>query len=139
MLMKFFSTIIVASVVSALLGGVATVALSSLAACLHGTCALSGTQQLTLMPFYAALGAVVFAVAATRKQWREAMFYAVRLLLLIPIVLIIVGFAAGASPRAHAKFEFGNALLLSIPFWIVIVSQWWIVRRALVLREAARS
>jgi hypothetical protein len=29
--------------------------------------------------------------------------------------------------------------LLSIPFWIVIVSQWWIVRRALVLREAARS
>jgi len=137
--MQLFGKIIVAAAVSALLGGVATVALSSLAACLHGACALNGTQQLALMPFYAALGAVVFAVAATRRQWREAMFYAVRLLLLIPIVLIIVGFAAGASPRAHAKFELGNALLLSIPFWIVIVSQWWMVRRALVLREAARS
>jgi hypothetical protein len=137
--MKFFGTIILAAIVSALLGGVATVALSSLVACWHGACALSGTQQVALTPFYAALGAVVFAVAATRKQWREAMFYAVRLLLLIPIVLIIVGFAAGASPRAHAKFEFGNALLLSIPFWVVIVSQWWMVRRALVLREAVRS
>jgi hypothetical protein len=30
-------------------------------------------------------------------------------------------------------------LLLSIPFWVVIVSQWWMVRRALVLREAVRS
>jgi hypothetical protein len=137
--MKFFGTIILAAIVSALLGGVTTVALSSVAACWHGACALSGAQQVALMPFYAALGAVVFAVAATRRQWREAMFYAVRLLLLIPIVLIIVGFAAGASPRAHAKFEFGNALLLSIPFWVVIVSQWWMVRRALVLREAARS
>jgi hypothetical protein len=137
--MKFFGTIILAAIVSALLGGVTTVTLSSVAACWHGACALSGAQQVALMPFYAALGAVVFAVAATRRQWREAMFYAVRLLLLIPIVLIIVGFAAGASPRAHVKFEFGNALLLSIPFWIVIVSQWWIVRRALVLREAARS
>jgi hypothetical protein len=137
--MKFFGTIILAAIVSALLGGVVTVALSSMVACWHGACALSGAQQVALMPFYAALGAVVFAVAATRKQWREAMFYAVRLLLLIPIMLIIVGFAAGASPRAHAKFEFGNALLLSIPFWVVIVSQWWMVRRALVLREAARS
>jgi hypothetical protein len=137
--MKFFGTIILAAIVSALLGGVTTVALSSVAACWHGACALSGAQQVALMPFYAALGAVVFAVAATRRQWREAMFYAVRLLLLIPIVLIIVGFAAGASPRAHAKFEFGNALLLSIPFWVVIVSQWWMVRRALVLREAVRS
>jgi len=137
--MKFFGTIIFAAVVSALIGGAATVALSSLAACLQGACALSGTQQLALMPFYAGLGAVVFAVAATRKQSREAMFYAVRLLLLIPVVLIVVGFAAGASPRAHAKFEFGSALLLSIPFWIVIVSQWWMVRRALVLREAAGS
>ena len=137
--MKFFGTIIVAAIVSALLGGVVTVALSSLVACWHGACALSGMQQLALMPFYAALGAVVLTVAATRKQWREAIFYAVRLLLLIPVVLIIVGFAAGASPRAHAKFEFGNALLLSIPFWVVIVSQWWMVRRALVLREAAHS
>jgi len=137
--MKFFGTIILAAIVSALLGGVVTVALSSMVACWHGACALSGTLQVALMPFYAALGAVVFAVAATRRQWREAMFYAVRLLLLIPIVLIIVGFAAGASPRAHAKFEFGNALLLSIPFWVVIVSQWWMVRRALALREAVRS
>jgi hypothetical protein len=137
--MKFFGTIILAAIVSALFGGVATVALSSLVACWHGACALSGTQQLALMPFYAALGAVVFAVAATRRQWREAVFYAVRLLMLIPVVLIIVGFAAGASPRAHAKFEFGNALLLSIPFWVVIVSQWWMVRRALTLSEAARS
>jgi hypothetical protein len=137
--MKFFGTIILAAILSALLGGVATVALQSLAACLHGGCALGGTQQLALMPFYAALGALVFAVAATRKQWREAVFYALRLLMLIPVVLIIVGFAAGASPRAHAKFEFGNALLLSIPFWVVIVSQWWLVRRALVLREAVRS
>lgn len=137
--MQFFGTIILAAVVSALLGGVATVALSSLAACLHGGCALGGTQLLALMPFYAALGAAAFAAAATRKQWREAMFYALRLLLLIPVVLIIVGFAAGASPRAHVKFEFGSALLLSIPFWVVIVSQWWMVRRALVLRAAAHS
>lgn len=137
--MNLFGTIIVASIVSALLGGVTTLALATLVACWHGACAVGGTQQLALMPFYAALGAVVMAVATTRKQWREALFYAVRLLLLIPVVLIIVGFAAGASPRAHAKFEFGNALLLSIPFWVVIVSQWWMVRRALVLREAARS
>ena len=137
--MKFFGTIILAATVSALLGGVATVALQSLAACWHGGCALSGTQQLALMPFYAALGAIVFAVAATRKQWREAVFYALRLLMLIPVVLIIVGFAAGASPRAHAKFEFGNALLLSIPFWVVIVSQWWMVRRAFVSREVTCS
>jgi hypothetical protein len=137
--MKLFGTIILAVIVSALLGGMATVALSSIVACWHGGCALSGTQQLALMPFYAALGAVVLAAAATRKQWREAMFYALRLLLLIPVVLIVVGFAAGASPRAHAKFEFGNALLLSIPFWVVIVSQWWLVRRALVSREAVRS
>lgn len=137
--MKFFGTIIVAAIVSALLGGVATLALSTLAACWRGACALGGAQQLALMPFYAVLGAVTFAVAATRRQWREAVFYAGRLLLLIPVVLIIVGFAAGASPHAHAKFEFGSALLLSIPFWVVIVSQWWLVRRALVLGEAARS
>jgi len=137
--MKFLGRIVVAAIVSALLGSVATVVLSSLAACWHDACALSGTQQLALMPFYAALGAVVFAVAATRRQSRDAMFYAVRLLLLIPIVLIIVGFAAGASPRARTQFEFGSALLLSIPFWTVIVSEWWMVRRSLVSREATRA
>jgi len=137
--MKFFGTILLAAVVSALLGGVVTVVLSSLVACWHGACTLSGVQQLVLMPFYAVLGAGVFAVAATRKQSREAMFYAVRLLMLFPVVLIVVGFAAGASPRAKAQFEFGNALLLSIPFWAVIVSQWWMVRRAVVLGEGARS
>lgn len=137
--MKLFGTIILAAIVSALLGGVATVALSSLAACWRGACALDGTEQLALMPFYAALGAAAFAAAATRKQWREAMFYALRLLLLIPVVLIVVGFAAGASPRAHTQFEFASALLLSIPFWVVIVSQWWLVRRALALRGVVHS
>lgn len=130
--MKLLGTIIVAAIVSTLLGGVVAVALATLASCWQAGCTLSGTQQIMLTPFYAALGAVVFIVAATRKQWREAMFYALRLLMLIPVVLIVVGFAAGASPRAHAKFEFSSALLLSIPFWVVIVSQWWMVRRALV-------
>jgi len=137
--MKIFGSIILAAIVSALLGGVVTVALPTLVACAQVGCALSGTQQLALMPFYAGLGALVFAAVALRKRWQEPLFYAVRLLLLIPVVLIVVGFAAGASPNAQMKFEFGNALLLSIPFWVVIVSQWWMVRRAFISREVVRS
>ncbi|EKS28098.1 hypothetical protein [Afipia felis] len=136
--MKLLGTIIIAAIVAALLGGVVAVALSSLVACWQAGCALSGMQQFMLTPFYAGLGAVVFVVAATRKQWREAMFYALRLLMLVPVVLIVVGLAAGNSPRAQIPFQLGSAVLLSIPFWVVIISQWWMVRRALVSREAAQ-
>ncbi len=137
--MKLFGTIILAGIVSALVGGAVALLLSVLAACWDGGCGLGNTQQLGLMPLYAVLGMAVFAVAATRPRWREAMFYSVRLLLLIPVVLIIVSLAADASPDADKKFVLMNALQLAVPFWVAVVSQWWIVRRSLALREKAAA
>ncbi|MBN9599622.1 MAG: hypothetical protein J0G28_08105 [Afipia sp.] len=137
--MKLFGTIILAGLVSMLVGGVATLVLSALAACVSGACGLGDTQQLALMPFYALLGMGVFGVAATRSRWREAMFYSVRLLLLIPVVLIIVGLAADASPGAEKKFVLTKALQLALPFWAVVVSLWWMVRRFLSGREKAAA
>ena len=138
--MKFFGTIVAAVLVSMLLGGVATLALFTLVSCWQAGCALSGIPQLALMPFYAGLGAIVFAGAALwKKRRQETMFYGLRLLMLIPIVLIVAGLAAGASPRAKAQFDLVNAVLLSIPFWVVIGCEWWIVQRSFVLRETMRS
>lgn len=135
--MKLFGTLIVAAVVSMLLGGMAMLVMFTGAACWQSGCALSGMQQLALIPFYVGLGVVVFAAVGLRKRWQDAMFYALRLLMLIPVVLIVAGLAAGASPRARTAFDLGNAVLLSIPFWVVILSQWWIVRRALVQRGSS--
>lgn len=137
--MKLFGTIILAGLVSVLVGGAAALVLSALAACVSGACGLGDTQQLALMPLYAVLGMAVFAVAGTRSRWREAMFYSVRLLLLIPVVLIIVGLAADASPGAEKKFVLTRALQLAVPFWAVVISQWWIVRRFLSGREKAAA
>lgn len=138
--MKIFGTIVAALLVSMLLGGVATLALFTLVSCWQTGCALSGTPQLMLMPFYAGLGAIVFAGALLwKKRRQQAMFYGLRLLMLIPIVLIVAGLAAGASPRAKTQFDLVNAVLLSIPFWIVIACEWWIVRRSFILGEAVRS
>lgn len=139
--MKLFGMIILAGIVSALVGGGVTLLESILIACrTPAGCGFSEVHRVILVPIYMVLGMAVFAVAATRPQWSKAMFYALRLLVLIPVLLVVVGLAADAAPGAKTKqMDILNALQLAVPFWVVIVVQYRVIRRYLASSSRAHA
>lgn len=137
--MKLFGVIIFAGLVSVLISGGVTLVEAVLIACARPAgCGFSEVYRLALVPAYALLAMAVFALAATRTQWGKMMFYAMRLMVLIPVLLVVVGLAADAAPGVKVKqMDILNALQLAVPFWVVIVAQYWIVRRYLDSRRPA--
>ncbi|ACI93396.1 putative lipoprotein [Afipia carboxidovorans OM5] len=137
--MKLLGVILLAGIASLVVGVIFAAAWPFLVACKGAGCAATFQQKLVLVAIFAAVAMAVFSFAATRVKKREAISSVLRLLVLAPAVLIVAGLAADAAPGAEKKFVVTDALQLAVPFWAVVLTQYALIRRTLLPREAVRS
>jgi hypothetical protein len=141
--MRLFAIILLAGLLSLFAGIAATIAGSALIACSSDPagCGMGEAYRLFAVPIFVLIGMIAFGISAPGRSSRErAVRITMKVLLLVPVFLIAFGFiadiSAGKSTRSSDILE---ALQLAVPFWCVVLLQWFVVRDFLRRRELERA
>lgn len=139
--MRLFVVILLGGLLSLFAGITFTIAGSAVFPCGSDPagCGMAEAYRLFAVPVFVAIGMIVFGIAAPGQGRERAIRIAMKVLLLVPVFLIAFGFVADASAgKATRVADVLDALQLAIPFWAVVVMQWYVVRDFLRRREQER-
>ncbi|MES2750350.1 MAG: hypothetical protein V4661_03155 [Pseudomonadota bacterium] len=136
--MKLFGFILLAGLLSLIVGIGVTIALNAIAPCYSDKagCGMSEAYRLFFVPGFALLGVVAFGISAAGKNRERPLWLTLMTLCLVPVFLFL--FAVGAdvsSGRTTSKGDLSDSLLAALAFWSVVLVQWRVIRDFLRRRE----
>jgi hypothetical protein len=140
--MKLFGTILFAGIISLLCGVAATLALSAVTPCFSekAGCGLGEAYRLFFVPGYVLLAMIGLGISAAGRNRENALKLTMFALLLVAIFLVV--FAVGSdlsAGRTTSKGDLADAMQATISYSVVVIAQWFLIRRYLRWRELRRE
>lgn len=129
--MRLVLAIVIAILVSAIAGALATVVGSALIACRSDAagCGMGGAYRILFVPVEAIAVVIVLTISAVGQNRERALRMTMKVLMLVPVLLVSFGILSDlSSGRATRADDVIEALQLAVPFWIVVLVQWVILR-----------
>lgn len=129
--MRLFLAIVIAILVSAIAGALATVAGSALISCRSDAagCGMGDAYRILFVPAEVIVVVIVLAISAIGRNRERALRMTMKVLILVPVFLVSFGIISDlSSGRATRADDVIEALQLAVPFWIVVLVQWVILR-----------
>lgn len=140
--MRLFAIILLAGLLSLFVAIAATIAGSALIPCSSDPagCGMGEAYRIFAIPAYVLIGMIAFGISAPGRDRERTVRITMKVLMLVPVFLIALGFAAGGSAGKTTKgSDILEALQLAVPFWGVVFTQWFVVRDFLRRRELERA
>lgn len=138
--MRLFGVILLAGLLSLIVGIGITIAINAVAPCYSDKagCGMAEAYRLFFVPGFAVLGMVAFGISAAGKKRERPLWLTLITLCLVPVFLFL--FAVGSdlsSGRTTSKGDLSDSFLAALAYWSVILVQWRVIRDFLRRREAA--
>jgi len=138
--MRLFGVILLAGLLSLIVGIGVTIAINVIAPCYSDKagCGMAEAYRFFFVPGFALLGMVAFGISAAGKNRERPLWLTLITLCLVPVFLFL--FAVGSdlsSGRTTSKGDLSDSFLAALAFWSVIFVQWRLIRDFLRRREAA--
>jgi O-antigen ligase len=140
--MKLFGTILLAGIISLLGGLVATLALSAVTPCFSDKagCGLGEVYRLFFVPGYVLLAMIGLGISAAGRNREHALKLTMFVLLLVAIFLVVLAVGSDLSAgRTTSKGDLADAMQATISYSVVVIAQWFLIRRYLRWRELQRA
>lgn len=138
--MKLFGLILLAGLLSLIVGVGVTVALSAVAPCYSDKagCGMSEAYRLFFVPGFVLLAMIAFGISAAGKNRERPLWLTLVTLALVPVFLVLLAIGSDlSSGRTTSMGDLSDSLLSALAFWAVIFVQWRVIRDFLRRREAA--
>jgi O-antigen ligase len=140
--MKLFGTILLAGIISLFCGLVATLALSAVTPCFSDKagCGLGEAYRLFFVPGCVLLAMIGLGISAAGKSREHALKLTMLVLLLVAIFLVVLAVGSDLSAgRTTSKGDLADAMQATISYSVVVIAQWFLIRRYLRWRELQRA
>jgi O-antigen ligase len=140
--MKLFGTILLAGIISLFCGLVATLALSAATPCFSDKagCGLGEAYRLFFVPGYVLLAMIGLGISAAGKNREHALKLTMFVLLLVAFFLVVLAVGSDLSAgRTTSKGDLADAMQATISYSVVVIAQWFLIRRYLRWRELQRA
>ncbi len=138
--MKVFGVILLAGLISFIVGFGVTLAGSALLPCYSDKagCGMGDAYRIFFVPIYVVIGMIGFGISAPGKARERPLKLTMFTLILVPVFLVLFAVAADIS-KGRSTFGAGMLEMLQImsAFWVVIIVQWWVIRNYLRRRGTA--
>ncbi len=138
--MKLFGVILLAGLLSLIVGIGVTIALNAIAPCYSDKagCGMSEAYRLFFVPGFVILAMVAFGISAAGKNRERSLWLTMITLLLVPIFLFLLAVGSDlSSGRTTSKSDFSDSTQAALSYWAVVLVQWRLIRDFLRRREAA--
>ena len=138
--MKLFGLILLAGLLSLIVGVGVTVALSAIAPCYSDKagCGMAEAYRLFFVPGFVLLAMIAFGISAAGKNRERPLWLTLVTLALVPVFLVLLAIGSDlSSGRTTSMGDLSDSLLSALAFWAVIFVQWRVIRDFLRRREAA--
>ena len=137
--MKLFGVILLAGLLSLIVGIGVTAAGSAIAPCYsdNAGCGMGEAYRLFFVPVYVIVAMIAFGISSAGKNRERPLWLTFITLALVAVFLFL--FAIGAdmtSGRSTTMSDVSDALQAAVSYWAVIVVQWRLIRDYLRRREA---
>ena len=137
--MKLFGVILLAGLLSLIVGVGVTIAINVIAPCYSDKagCGMAEAYRFFFVPGFALLGMVAFGISAAGKKRERPLWLTLITLCLVPVFLFL--FAVGSdlsSDRTTSKGDLSDSTLAALAYWSVILVQWRLIRDFVRRREA---
>jgi uncharacterized membrane protein len=139
--MKLFGTILLAGIISLFCGLAATLALSAVTPCFNDKagCGLGEVYRLFFVPGYVLLAMIGLGISAAGRNREHALTLTMFVLLLVAIFLVVLAVGSDLSAgRTTSKGDLADAIQATISYSVVVIAQWFLIRRYLRWRELQR-
>jgi hypothetical protein len=138
--MKLFGIVLLAGLLSLIVGVGVTIALNAVAPCYSDKagCGMAEAYRFFFVPGFALLGMIAFGISAAGKKRERPLWLTLITLSLVPVFLFL--FAVGSdvwSGRTTSKSDISDSLLAALAYWSVILVQWRVLRDFIRRRELA--
>jgi hypothetical protein len=140
--MKLFGVIVLAAILSCFSGLAVTILLNQLIACRSDPagCGLAQAYTVLAVPLEAVLVLIVFGIAVVFRNRLRAIAIVAIGLCVLAFSMIAVGLSSDmSSGRATKPDDILELLQLIVPFCVVVVTQWFLIRTYLLRRQAAEA
>jgi hypothetical protein len=98
---------------------------------------MASAYQALIIPVEVLVVAVANVISALRRQRELALRRCFLTLMLVPICLLVLGFASDLSSGRQTQMADVLGLLQgTLPFWAIVLVQWLLFRSILVARDA---
>ncbi len=102
-------------------------------------CGLAQAYQTLFVLIEVVAVLLLFALSSIGKNRERIIRRTMLTLVLVPVILLFLGLASDiSSGRSTKSGDIIEVLQLALPFWTIIVAQWWMIRAA-IQRRAARA
>jgi hypothetical protein len=138
--MRLFGVILLAGLLSLIVGVGVTIALNAIAPCYSDKagCGMAEAYRFFFVPGFALLGMVAFGISAAGKKRERPLWLTLITLCLVPVFLFLLAVGSDlSSGRTTSKSDMSDSLLAALAFWSVILVQWRVIRDFLRRRQAA--
>jgi hypothetical protein len=138
--MKLFGVVLLAGLLSLIVGVGVTIALSAVAPCYSDKagCGMAEAYRLFLVPGFVLLAMVAFGISAGGRNRERPLWLTMITLLLVPVFLFLLAVGSVlASGRTPNDSDFSDSLQAAATFYAVVFVQWRLIRDFLRRREAA--
>ena len=138
--MRLFGVVLLAGLLSLIVGVGATIVLNAIAPCYSDKagCGMAEAYRFFFVPGFALLGMIAFGISAAGKTRERPLWLTLITLFLVPVFLFVLAVGSDlSSGRTTSKSDMSDSLLAALAFWSVILVQWRVIRDFLRRREAA--
>jgi hypothetical protein len=138
--MKLFGVILLAGLISFIVGFGVTIAGSALLPCYSDKagCGMGDAYRIFFVPVYVLAGMIGFGISAPGKARERPLKLTMMTLILASVFLGLFAVASDVSKgRSTSIAGLLEMIQLMSAFWVVIVVQWWVIRRYLRRRGTA--
>jgi hypothetical protein len=138
--MKLFGVILLAGLLSLIVGIGVTIGLNAIAPCFSDKagCGMAEAYRFFFVPGFVLLAMIAFGISAAGKGRERPLWLTLMTLALVPVFLFLLAVGSDlSSGRTTSKSDMSDSLLAALAFWSVILVQWRVIRDFLRRREAA--